>query len=434
MKSKKSNKKQKRSIKKQKRSIKNRKKKSNVKKRRSSRITGIKRLNIYKDGMEGGSEETKEPSVGSPPAIVRRNDDAIVIAARRGDLDEVTRLYDDGVSLDSTDYIGFTALIAASDQGHSSIVDYLINILININNGAALDSRVRGGPTALMMAASNGKEKVLKQLISAGADLNVRSNNGNTALMRAVFYDRRSCLAQLLMERADDTIVNEDGETAFQMAVRKNRPYGVVDAWEGMKARNMNASKFFTVLNSAKAASAAPVSDDTTPLAAFSHVVPDAMEMMGDIMSFVTGPTSFDADMDPRFIDIKSDVYESFATGVIRAFNSIPEESDRNNKPIDFFLPFVNAGLSEPWSRERAIAMMKVLVKDRIRGYGRYLVPEVNPLRLTLSTLEYNEERDLVSLLPNADGRRKSVKKKQKRSKKVPPPSQKKSFRKQKKE
>ena len=46
------------------------------------------------------------PSSARPPAIVRRNDEAIVTAARRGDLAEVRRLYEDGVSLDSTDNNG----------------------------------------------------------------------------------------------------------------------------------------------------------------------------------------------------------------------------------------------------------------------------------------------------------------------------------------
>ena len=42
--------------------------------------------------------------------------------------------------------------------------------------------------------------------------------------------------------------------------------------------------------------------------------------------------------------------------------------------------------------------MMKVLVKDRMFGYGRELNASVNPLRLTLCSLEYYEERDVVSV------------------------------------
>ena len=233
--------------------------------------------------------------------------------------------------------------------------------------------------------------------------INVRNNYGDTALMRAVFCDLTSCVAQLLMERADDTIVNNRGETAFQRAARLDRPYGVEDAWEGMKAR-VSDTQVKMALRCALAARTAPAVDEpTTLLHNFFPKLSKSMtsDIMLQVVSHWSGwdpSKSFDADMDPRWIGRESDVYKSFATGVVRAFSSLPEGPERKNKSIDFFLSFVNAGLSEPWSRERAIAMMKVLVKDKEHGYGRELGVAVNPLRLNLRTLEYNAERDLVSL------------------------------------
>ena len=74
--------------------------------------------------------------------------------------------------------------------------------------------------------------------------------------------------------------------------------------------------------------------------------------------------------------------------------------SDRKDKSVDFFLPFVNAGGSKAFSRVRAVSMMKVLAKDGKRyGFGRGLSGEENPLRLTLEGLVYDEERGLVSLI-----------------------------------
>jgi hypothetical protein len=297
-----------------------------------------------------GKEESTKPSLERKRK--RRNDGEICDAAYKGDLDAVMRLYEDGVDLDSTTiWPGDTALMKASLRGQTSIVDYLIK------NGASVDIKNTHGETALIKAVQYNQENSLKQLIASNANLNVIHNFGFTALMEAVIFDYRGCLAQLLLNGADDTIVFNN-LTAFQIAVEKNRPYGVEDAWEGMKGKLK----------------------------------------------------------DPRFIDKHSDIYKSFATGVARAFSLLPEGPERNNKPIDFFMSFVNAGLSEPWSRERAIAMMKVLVNDMKREYyygGEYAV--INPLRLNLSTLEYDAERDLVSFAV-ADGRRKSVKKKQKRS------------------
>ena len=73
---------------------------------------------------------------------------------------------------------------------------------------------------------------------------------------------------------------------------------------------------------------------------------------------------AYDADMDPRFIDVDSAEYVQFGKGVLNGFSSIVASSDRKDKSVDFFLPFVNAGGSKAFSRERAVAMMKVLAGD----------------------------------------------------------------------
>ena len=107
----------------------------------------------------------------------------------------------------------------------------------------------------------------------------------------------------------------------------------------------------------------------------------------------------YDADMDPRFIDVDSAEYVQFARGVLNCFSSIVAVSGRKDKSVDFFLPFVNAGGSKAFSRERAVSMIKVLAKDGEEyRFGRELSEEENPLGLTLEGLVYNEGRGLVSL------------------------------------
>ena len=60
----------------------------------------------------------------------------------------------------------------------------------------------------------------------------------------------------------------------------------------------------------------------------------------------------------------------------------------------------MNAGGSKAFSGERAVAMMKVLAGDGEEyKFGRGLVGEENPLRLTLEGLVYNGERGVVSLV-----------------------------------
>jgi hypothetical protein len=345
------------------------------------------------DGIRGaeGPSSISSQALPPPPVSLRigKQGRAIVWAAGDGNLAAVLRLYEDGFSLDSTSDRGYTCLMCACSGPNytPALVDYLIK------NGAGLDIRTPYGDTALLRATSSGNAKAVKQLIAAGADLNVRNNAGETALMKSVLSDHRSCVAHLLMAGADDAIPDSDGYTAFQVATGHNRPYGVEDAWEGMKGGGrMSALKVDTVLLSALTASAAPMADDHTPLAAFSSQVPQSMIMMEEIMSFFTGPADVDDGMDPRFFARESEEYKSFATGVASAFTSLRRGPERKNKSIDFFLSFVNAGLSEPWSRERTITMMKVLVTDRMLDFG------TNHLRKLFCTLQYDEERDLVSL------------------------------------
>ena len=213
-------------------------------------------------------------------------------------------------------------------------------------------------------------------------------------------------MARLLMEGVDDSIVDNDGKTAFDYAVRDKRLYGVLDAWEGMKAR-VSESYIMMALRCALAARNAPaVERPTTLLHNFFQrlSIAETSKIMMQIVSLWSGwdPASgadYDADMDPRFIDRDSAEYVQFGKGVLNGFSSIVDVTDRKDKSVDFFLPFVNAGGSKAFSRERAVSMMKVLAKDKGKQFGRRLSEEENPLGLTLGGLVYNEERGVVSLV-----------------------------------
>ena len=204
------------------------------------------------------------------------------------------------------------------------------------------------------------------------------------------------------IKRRCDICVNSDGETAFDKVVIYDRPYAVREFWEGMKAR-VSESKIKMALRCAIAARTAPVVKKPTTL--FHNLFPKlSKSMTSDIMMQVVSHWSgwdpakaFDADTDPRILDRESEEYTSFATGVLKAFSSLAEGTARENKPFDFFMSFVNAGRSTPFMRERAMAMMKVLAGDGRYKYGRKLSEAVNPLRLTLETLRYDEERGVVS-------------------------------------
>ncbi len=64
---------------------------------------------------------------------------------------------------------------------------------------------------------------------------------------------------------ADDPNVDEEGWAASDMAVSNNRPYGVLDAWEGMKAR-VSESDIMIALRCALAARNAPAVERPTTM------------------------------------------------------------------------------------------------------------------------------------------------------------------------
>ena len=60
-----------------------------------------------------------------------------------------------------------------------------------------------GGFTALMWAARNGNEAMVRRLVEAGADVNVTNGDGATAMMLAIVNDRFDMAATLLELGAD---------------------------------------------------------------------------------------------------------------------------------------------------------------------------------------------------------------------------------------
>lgn len=85
-----------------------------------------------------------------------------------------------GVSVNSTDNEGETALMEAADHGNLHAVRNLIAAGANVN------ARDEDGETALMVAADEGNVAIIKALIAAGADVNARDNEGETALYKAI--------------------------------------------------------------------------------------------------------------------------------------------------------------------------------------------------------------------------------------------------------
>jgi len=80
-------------------------------------------------------------------------------------IDLVTKLLDQGASLDARDRLGARPLSRAARSGHLQMVDFLLA------RGAPIDARNLAGATALYFAAEGGHTPIVQRLIERGADV-----------------------------------------------------------------------------------------------------------------------------------------------------------------------------------------------------------------------------------------------------------------------
>ncbi|XP_075635422.1 uncharacterized protein LOC142607712 [Castanea sativa] len=118
----------------------------------------------------------EQPSSETTPDQV----EALLEAARYDDLDDVVSLASSGVSLDSKDSLGRTALHMAAANGHLDVVEYLINRGVDLN---AINEEKN---TPLHWACLNGHIEVVKKLILAGANVTELNSYERTPMDEAV--------------------------------------------------------------------------------------------------------------------------------------------------------------------------------------------------------------------------------------------------------
>lgn len=117
-------------------------------------------------------------------------------AAGEGHVEIVKLLLDRGADVNVKDkMLGFTPLMTATRSGHTEIVKLLLNRGVDVNvvsgavafswtsyDGSRSESGVRGGWTALMIAAQYGYVDIVRLLLEKKVDINLKDINSNTAL------------------------------------------------------------------------------------------------------------------------------------------------------------------------------------------------------------------------------------------------------------
>ena len=109
----------------------------------------------------------------------RYGETILLLMARQGHGDIVTRLVQQGDDIHHTNRIGDTALYLAVSNGHAPTVSCLLNL------GAQVNTANVGGWTPLMMAAARGDIDVMELLLAQGADVTPQNRWGGTALSEA---------------------------------------------------------------------------------------------------------------------------------------------------------------------------------------------------------------------------------------------------------
>ncbi|CAJ1346511.1 unnamed protein product, partial [Effrenium voratum] len=99
----------------------------------------------------------------------------LMMAAHKGDAEEVKGYIKNGANLDAQDSYGWTALRYAVRADQVEAAKALVE------GGADLNLGSKSGRSPLMSAASNGISDMVKLLLDAGADAKAKSSDGLTA-------------------------------------------------------------------------------------------------------------------------------------------------------------------------------------------------------------------------------------------------------------
>ena len=134
---------------------------------------------------------------------------------KKEDFKAVKLLIDMGADVNAKDENGRTALIYASRNSSSEILEYLIE------KGADINAKDIFDKTALMYAASFNNLEVIKYLIEKGADINAKDNENKTALMNAASFNNLEVVEYFIEKGLDINAKDNKNKTALSYALEK---------------------------------------------------------------------------------------------------------------------------------------------------------------------------------------------------------------------
>jgi len=91
------------------------------------------------------------------------------------------------------------------------------------HGGLDINTKNENGHSVLMLAAYNGHEEIVRQLIDQGADVNSVDNSGNSILMGVIFKGHSHIFDLLIQSGAQLDYVNPKKQSALDLAVMFGR-------------------------------------------------------------------------------------------------------------------------------------------------------------------------------------------------------------------
>jgi uncharacterized protein len=153
--------------------------------------------------LRAGANPSKAHPEGETPLLA---------ASRTGSVPTVRHLIARDVDVNAAE--GFqqtTPLMWAAAEGHRDVVALLLEAGADPNRQGRVTSlsarhnadHPTGGFTALMFAARNGDEQLVRTLVARGANINLKNGDGASATMAAIYNDRFDVAAALIELGAD---------------------------------------------------------------------------------------------------------------------------------------------------------------------------------------------------------------------------------------